>query len=142
MKNISSFFSLLFACSAFAQTPATFTYQGRLNDNGNPANGSYELQFAIFDALTGGNMVAGPVTNTPVAASNGLFTVLLDFGPGVFNDAGRWLETGVRTNGSSALFTTLTPRQLLTPAPRAFYADVAGAVSASNIVGAIPDERL
>ena len=36
--------------SAHAQGTA-FTYQGRLNDGANPANGDYDLRFAIYDAL-------------------------------------------------------------------------------------------
>ena len=48
-----------------------------------------------------------------VAVSNGLFTVTLDFGANTLPGADRWLELGVRTNGSSAAFTTLSPRQQL-----------------------------
>src|SRR4249919_2599993 len=28
---------------------STFTYQGRLLDGGNPANGSYDFQFSLYD---------------------------------------------------------------------------------------------
>src|ERR1051326_8343754 len=82
-----------------AQTPA-FSYQGRLNDSGSPASGTYDLRFTIFDALASGNAVAGPLTNATVAVSNGLFTVLLDFGASAFPGADRFLELGVRTNRS------------------------------------------
>ena len=37
--------------TAHAQGTA-FTYHGRLNDGGNPANGIYNLRFALFDAMT------------------------------------------------------------------------------------------
>jgi len=38
------------------------------------------------------------VTNrlAPVNASNGLFSVTLDFGSGIFTGPSRWLEIGVR----------------------------------------------
>jgi microcystin-dependent protein len=65
-----------------------------------------------------GNFIAGPITNTAVAVSNGLFTVSLDFGPGVFTGTNYWVEMGVRTNGTGS-FATLVPRQQLTPAPYA-----------------------
>ena len=53
-----------------------FTYQGRLADTGNPANGSYDLQFTIYDSTNNpGTIVAGPLTNAPTSVSNGLFTV-------------------------------------------------------------------
>jgi trimeric autotransporter adhesin len=115
------------APSMFAQGTA-FTYQGRLNDTGQPANGVYDLQLTIFDANTSGNLIAGPATNSATGVSNGLFTVGLDFGPGVFIGPPRWLEIGVRTNGGAS-FVTLIPRQELTPAP---YAILAGDVSPAN----------
>ena len=110
-----------------------FTYQGQLNDGAGLANGTYDLDFTVFDALSGGTVVAGPLTNAATAVSNGLFTVTLDFGAGVFTGPDRWLEIGVQTNGGSD-FVTLSPRQSLTPAPYSIYsgnsahADQAGAV--------------
>lgn len=109
-----------------------FTYQGRLNDGGRPANGSYDLKFTLYD--TGPGPVAGPLTNAPVAVSNGLFTVTLDFGTGVFAGDARWLEIGVRTNGTAADFTALTPRQALTPGPYALYAASSGTAAAAGTV--------
>ena len=43
----------LLAIVANAQSTA-FTHQGRLTDNGAAASGAYDLQFALFDALSGG----------------------------------------------------------------------------------------
>ena len=63
--------------------PSAFTYQGRLNDTGQPATGIYDLRFTIYDSSAGPGVVAGPLTNSPVAVTNGLFTVALDFGPSV-----------------------------------------------------------
>ena len=119
-----------------------FTYQGKLADAGNPANGIYDLRFTIYDALADGDAVGGPLTNAAVAVSNGLFTVPLDFGAGAFSGEARWLEIGVRTNGSTHDFTLLSPRQPLTPAPQALYASSAGSVAASNLLGTLPDARL
>jgi len=99
LLSLSSIPHQLSTC--FAQGTA-FTYQGRLNDGSNPASGSYELEFRIFDVPAGGSPVAGPVTNSPTAVSNGLFTVTLDFGTSVFPGAARWLEIGLRTNGGGA----------------------------------------
>ena len=84
-----------------------FTYQGRLNDGANPATGVYDLRFTIYDSTNNpGVVIAGPLTNSATAVSNGLFTVTLDFGPGVFNGAAYWLEVGVRTN-TGGTFTAL-----------------------------------
>jgi hypothetical protein len=60
------------------------------------------------------------VKNVPV--SEGLFTVPLDFGAGVFTGDARWLEIGVRPGLSSGAYTLLSPRQALTATPYALYA--------------------
>ena len=125
------------AFGALAQGTA-FTYQGRLNDGGVPANGSYDMQFTLYnDAVTPGNIVLGaPVPHMLVAVNSGLFTTNLDFGSTVFTGPPRWLEIGVRTNGSAAAYTVLSPRQQLTPTPYALYAENSGAVANSSISAA------
>ena len=85
--------------TAFAQGTA-FTYQGQLQNNGSLASGTYNLTFSLFNTNTSGVPIAGPVTNNAVVVTNGLFTVLIDFGPGVFTGATNWLEIGVETNGA------------------------------------------
>ena len=109
---------------AHAQGTA-FTYQGRLNDGTNPANGAYDLTFALFSVSNGVGQVGALLTNSATAVSNGLFTAMLDFGAN-FPGAARWLEIGVRTNGSGA-FVTLSPRQKITATP---YAITAGNIPA------------
>src|ERR1039457_2311090 len=91
--------------SSFAQGTA-FTYNGRLNAGGGPANGSYDLSFTLFPASSGGTQAAAPVTNAATAVTNGLFTVTLDFGIGVFNGTSYWLQIGVRTNGNGSFTKT------------------------------------
>jgi hypothetical protein len=87
--------------SAFAQG-TEFTYQGQLQHNGSPAGGTYNLSFSLFNTNATGMPVAGPVTNNGVIISNGLFTVLIDFGPGAFTGTSNWLEIGVESNGVSS----------------------------------------
>jgi len=72
---------LLSAMAANAQT-STFTYQGRLNDGGTAATGNYDLQFALWDSLSGGAQIGSTLTISTVAVNNGTFTVTLDFGAG------------------------------------------------------------
>jgi hypothetical protein len=130
-----------------------FTYQGRLNDNGGPANGNYDLQFTVFDSGAGPNLVAGPLTNAATDVSNGQFLVTLDFGGGVFTGPARWLEIAVRTNGNGA-FGSFSPRQPILPVPQTIYAANAGSattaavagsansVSAANLTGTVADSQL
>ncbi|HEV2914990.1 MAG TPA: tail fiber domain-containing protein, partial [Pyrinomonadaceae bacterium] len=116
---------LLFAAhNALAQGSA-FTYQGRLTDGGTPPTGSYELEFKLFDAASGGTQQPQPAPVTiqltgaqAVAVNNGVFTVQLDFGANAFPGAARYLEIGVRHVGD-ATFTRLSPRQPITATPYA-----------------------
>ncbi|HWY74092.1 MAG TPA: hypothetical protein VN281_00665, partial [Verrucomicrobiae bacterium] len=124
---------LLAANSVLAQGTA-FTYQGRLNQNGTSANGSYDFRFSLFTNLSGGTSPAGPLTNTAVGLTNGLFITTLDFGPGIFDGNDYWLEIAVSTNGAGA-FVTLAPRQELTPTPYAVFAEAA---NAAGINGTLP----
>jgi hypothetical protein len=132
----------------FAQGTA-FTYQGRLNSGGATASGSYDLTFTLFNVNAGGVAIAGPVTNSAVSVTNGLFTTLVDFG-NAFTGASNWLEIAVSTNGANS-FTKLAPRQQLTPAPYAIYtpnagvaliAESANSVLAGNISGTLPLAQL
>jgi len=110
-----------------------FTYQGRLNNGGNAASGSYDLTFTLYTTNSGGSAFAGPLTNNAVGITNGLFTVALDFGSGVFNGDPRWLEIGVRTNGNGS-FATLSPRQPLLPAPYAIFANTASQLTGNALL--------
>ena len=73
-------FFLLNVGAAFAQT-TTFTYQGRFTDSTvvQPTNGVYNMQFALFDAVAGGNQIGATITVPAVSVVNGIFTVPLDY---------------------------------------------------------------
>jgi hypothetical protein len=116
--------------SALAQgTGTAFSYQGVLTDAGVPVNGACDCEFRLFDALTGGGQI-GP-TNTldgaggnppPPTLSNGLLMVKVDFGPGAFTGAERYLEIGVRCPAGVGSYQPLTPRQPICPTPYAQFA--------------------
>ncbi len=110
-----------------------FTYQGRLADGLNAANGRYDLKFNLYNASAAGSLISGPITNASIVVSNGLFTTTLDFGAVAFNGDARWLEASVRTNGSGA-FVVLASRTQLTPTPYA--------IAASNLLGTLPSAQL
>src|SRR5260370_4860226 len=140
-KRVSTFlaalalFSALNAQLSTARAQGTaFTYQGRLNDGTNAANGLYDLRFALYDDISAGTQQGGLLTNAAVVASNGLFSVTLDFG-NQFPGAARWLEISVRTNGAGA-FTTLIPRQPIPTVPYAITAgNVTGPINAAALCG-------
>ena len=88
--------------------------------------------------------VGNALTNSAVLVINGLFTTALNFGSGVFDGNLRWLEIGVRTNGTATNeFSTLTPRQLITATPYAVRAaNYSGPVSVVALTGKINDTNL
>src|SRR5438876_7454997 len=68
-----------------------FTYQGRLTNGGSPANGSHDLRFSLFDAVSGGNQIGSIITQT-ASLTDGLFTATLDFGSTAFLGDARFLN--------------------------------------------------
>lgn len=118
MMQIVMVVILLCCPAALAQTAGMLSFQGLLKDaNGVPVSGSVTLQFRIYDAQTGGNLVdmdgdgqtyptvpgegdvGQDVKEVSTTATNGI--VSTKFGPvspKAFNGNARWLE--IRVNGS------------------------------------------
>jgi hypothetical protein len=119
MKNflcIALLLVSLLAGSVAAQTTQLpdFTYQGQLQQSGQPANGAFDLSFALYDEETDGQQIGTPINEPQFPVSNGLFTVSLSF-PGAFTGEQRWLQVSV--NGQP-----LIPRQAVSTTPVAQYA--------------------
>jgi hypothetical protein len=128
--------SFIFQTSHLLAQGTAFMYQGQLQNNGSPANGSFDMVFSLYATNLAGAAVAGPVTNYDITATNGLFVATIDFGPGVFTGNSYWLDISVSPAGSNT-FTELTPRQPVLPAPYAIMA-----TSASNLLGCLPASQL
>ncbi len=122
-----------------------FSYQGQLSSNGGPANGSYDFRFRLATDPLANNYVGSNVLNNAVPVSNGLFVVVLDFGPSVFTGTNLWLEVDVRTNGGG-IYTVLNPLQAITPAPYAIRAanatTLTGPLPAAQLSGTLPSAQL
>jgi hypothetical protein len=110
----------------------TFTYQGLLQQNGAAFDGSCDVEFSLFDALTVGTQVGTTQTKSAQVVSKGRFTSVLDFGANAFNGQARWLEIAVRCPSGSGVFTTLSPRQPLTAAPYALSLQPGAAVTGNT----------
>jgi len=116
----------LMVCPAELARAATigsaFTYQGRLLDADDAADGLYDFDFRLFDDPCTGTQ-QGTIDVNDLDVIDGYFTIELDFGS-VFNGDARWLEIAVRPGVSIDAndFDTLIPRQELTPTPYAIYA--------------------
>ncbi len=138
-KFITGFIFLIFifSAAAFAQTTA-FTYQGKLNDGATAANGSYLLEFKLYDTQTvgAGTQIGATLSDIPATVANGIFTVQLDFGANAFNGADRFLEISVRRNAGES-YVTLAPRQPVSSVPYAIKSKTAEtAVTAINATNA------
>lgn len=104
---------------AHAQSASTFTYQGRLADNGAPADGMFEFQVRLLDGV--GAQVG--VTQTLLAdVREGVFQLDLDYGASAFDGSTRLLEIGVRSIMGGGAFTILSPNTLVTSTPVAQFA--------------------
>ncbi len=114
-----------------AQVGTAFSVQGRLADGSLPANASYTFRFTPYSSATDGPPLAVTFQTPPVAVSDGVFQVTVDFGSAVFIGQPVWLEIAVDGPGTSE-FVTLSPRMRVTPAPYALHADnvAVGAVDA------------
>lgn len=128
-----------------AQTPlgTEFTYQGRLADGGNPANGAYDIQFTLYDQLSGGTQQGPTVCVDNVAVAEGLFTATLDFGD-QFPGQERFLEVAIRVDAgqncaNTSGFTTLSPRQKLTATPNALNAEKLDGLDSTAFLQAVPN---
>ena len=103
-------------------TPNLISYQGYLTDvGGQPIDGTPDLEFGIYAALTGGTPLWSELQlNVPV--NEGYFTVQLgSFTPidaGLFSDPDRYLQVSVNSGGG---FVDL-PRQPFTAVPYALQA--------------------
>jgi hypothetical protein len=124
--------TLLKPCLLVAQG-TSFTYQGRFNTDGTPYTGSAEFQFTLWDAASNGGQIAATTpASVIIGVTNGLFDTSLDFGTAAFPGADRWLQIDARTTIGS--FTTLMPRQKVTPTP---YAMRAGSVQTNGLPGGV-----
>lgn len=104
-----------FTLAAYSQT-RIFTYQGKLADAGQPANGTYLFQFKLFD--TSNVQVGATITDVSATVTNGIFAVQLDFGPTAWTGPNRLLEIAVRHTAADP-YVTLNPRQNVTSSPYA-----------------------
>jgi hypothetical protein len=101
-----------------------FVVQGQLRDNGSVANGLYDFEFELWDAVTGGNQVGITLAVDDLDVVAGVFTSEIDFGA-VFNGNSFWVETRIRAGGSIGPFSPLPSRILIGSAPQAHHATTA-----------------
>lgn len=130
-------FALFVALAANACAMTTeLTYQGFVRDAAGPIDGPIDVRVACFDAATAGAQVGATVERLAVVAALGVFSITADFGAAAFPGADRWLEAQVRRGGGA--WTTLSPRQRVTPVPYAQRAAAADALAGFPLAATTP----
>ncbi len=122
---LGGFFVRASARGAFQEPPpVTFTYQGRLQEGGQPVQGYYDLRFRLYDAEENGVLKA-ELLRENVAINQGQFNIALTFSSSAMSGEPGYLEVAVRPAESEdeSDFTILSPRQALTRVPYAWQAD-------------------
>lgn len=110
---------------------ATFTYQGKLKYQSQLANGSFDFQFELYDVSIDGTTIANTIQLEDVTVNQGVFIVDLDFIIPSNFETQSWLAISVREGASNAVFTLLSPRDKINPAPYALHTESL----ATNAVG-------
>lgn len=111
------------AATAAASSQTTINYQGYLTDsNGSAVNDTLEMSFRLYSVESGGTAL-WTETQSSVAVSNGLFSVLLgsvtQIPLDIFtNNTDLWLGIAVGTDGE------MSPREKIASAPYAMIANV------------------
>ena len=107
---------------------SSFTYQGQLRQSGEPFTGMADLEFRLYDQLSGGTQIGSTQSVADWPVEDGLFQVELDFGAPAFDGSDRYLE--VTVDGAP-----LIPRQKVTATPYALLATglASGSVGGGSI---------
>jgi len=123
--------------NAISAQTTVFNYQGKLTDSGAAANGTFQMQFKLFDSLAGGGQIGATLADVPVTATNGVFSVKLDFGANALSGANRWLEIAVRRNAGEN-YPTLARREQIASSPYAVRTLSAATADNALQLGGVP----
>lgn len=127
--------TIIIAATSSAQPVTAFTYQGRLTSLGAEFDGAIDLMVTPYAQADGGSPTAPPVTLLDVPVSDGLFTAEIDFGA-LYGPAPAYLEIMVKDASNDGPFSLVSPRQPVTPTPKAVHA-----LRASEVVYDAPETR-
>lgn len=119
---------------SFADISKTVNYQGKITTRSNGillADGTYDMRFKIYDALTEGNLLwTGTHTTSngnPVSITSGVFSVLLGSGSGNtldldFSTNSYYLEVSIY-NTDTTSWEDFSPRKQIASVPQAYNAN-------------------
>ncbi len=79
-------------------------------DDGEEVNGTFDIQFRLYDSESEGDKVGRTATSSEVPIADGLLVAAPDFGPRALGGQARWLEVSIKPSTDGGPFKTLTPR--------------------------------
>lgn len=92
-----------------------FTYHGQLMDNGVPADGHFDIEFALYADASGG-LPIDVIRSDAIELHDGVVDAPLDFIGVAADGSERWVEVRMRRAGSAEAYAALSPRQPLNAA--------------------------
>ncbi len=101
----------------------TFTYQARVEADGVPLDGIYDIELYLFDDATPDafDVLVGFQAFEDVAVDGGLVALEVNAGT-AFDGGNRWVELGFRDGASTGDYTYIGARTKVTATPYALYA--------------------
>ena len=119
------------ATTAIAEpVPASFTYQGILEEAGSPVDVNSDFIVRLYNGPT----FISQVTRLNQPVTDGQFQLDLNFTPALFDGTNYELEILVRSPAGVGSFDALNPRQPLTTTPYAFHANSADALQTPTTI--------
>lgn len=100
------------AAGAAGYARGDFTYRGQLMDNGLPADGAYDIEFALYADRSGG-LPIDVIRSDAMELRDGVIDAPLEFIGLASDESERWVEVRMRKTGSPEPYATLAPRQSL-----------------------------
>ncbi|GJM09576.1 MAG: hypothetical protein DHS20C11_18520 [Lysobacteraceae bacterium] len=97
-----------------------FAFRGEVSLEGEFAHGMFDFRIEVYDAATGGALIAGPLFHDAVDVDAGWFELELDFGQ-LFGPDKLWLEVALKPSSADD-YLTLDPRYDMRAAPHALWA--------------------
>jgi|GEM_PF-1654103 len=126
------FGALLVAAQASA---ASLTYRGSLSDQGQPANGQFDLKFALYDGATSSKTLAPDIVVFNVSVRNGAFEVPLEVSDALAAVGGLHAALAVRVPGAQTFETLPNRVQIKALGGVCWNTDGNGALGAGSYLG-------
>ncbi|MCA9280119.1 MAG: hypothetical protein H6815_12275 [Phycisphaeraceae bacterium] len=115
-----------------AGSTVTLAYDGELRLHGERLNGVVDLQFALFDAVSGGNQLGTTLVVNEASIVDGRIAIDLPIAAQHLAGGVKYLQISVRESNSDAEMTILTPRKPVLVAPVSIASHASADTDAAN----------